>query len=59
MMTREELEHLLKQIQGQEEIMEMFMTQNARQLYHRYQALQKAGFAEDDALQIILQRGMM
>lgn len=59
MMTREELEHLLKQIQGQEEIMEMFMTQNAKQLYHRYQVLQEAGFAEDDALQIILQRGMM
>ena len=56
--NRASMEAALTQARASEEIMESLLLIGSKQLYQRYTGLQEAGFTEEQAFTIILQRGI-
>jgi hypothetical protein len=55
---RKDLEESIKDLRGNSDLFDMMHTETSQSLFTRYQALIKAGFTENQALEIIKARGL-
>lgn len=58
-MNRDELEKNINKLRGDVEHNEMMINEMSKLLYYRFISLRNAGFSEEQAFTIVLQRGLV